>query len=217
MADPFIGEVRLMAFSFAPRGWYLCNGSLMPIATNTTLFSLVSTSYGGDGRTTFALPDLRARTPVSRGRHPGSYFDWRMGQFWGGMSHTLTLSETVSHTHTPTLNLTGGTPVVTINATQRPGSSIPPVAGSYLAKPHPSGGGGDYQEYIYNDNPSTSSLVALGGFEVSSGSSGSSSSVIPGEATVGTAGQQSTPVDIAQPAVALTYGLASVGIYPPRS
>ena len=71
MREPFIAEIRIFAGNFAPRSWALCNGQLLPIAQNTALFSLVGTTYGGDGRTTFGLPDLQGRAPMHPGRGPG--------------------------------------------------------------------------------------------------------------------------------------------------
>lgn len=71
MSEPFVGEIRMVGFNFAPRGWATCDGQLMPIAQNTSLFSLLGTTYGGDGRTTFALPDLRGRVPMHAGTGPG--------------------------------------------------------------------------------------------------------------------------------------------------
>lgn len=94
MADPFLGEVKIMAFNFAPRGWALCNGQILPIAQNQALFALLGTTYGGNGQTTFALPDLRSRVPV----HFGAGIT--LGERAGETSHTLTLSEMPAHTHT---------------------------------------------------------------------------------------------------------------------
>jgi microcystin-dependent protein len=93
VAEPFLSEIRLMSFSFAPRSWATCDGQLLPINQNQALFSLLGTTYGGDGRTTFALPDLRGRTPihVSSG-HP-------LGQRGGEQAHTLTLAEVPAHMH----------------------------------------------------------------------------------------------------------------------
>jgi microcystin-dependent protein len=71
MSEPFVGEVRIVAFNFAARGWAFCEGQLLPVSQNTALFSLLGTTYGGDGRSTFALPDLRDRSPVHPGRGPG--------------------------------------------------------------------------------------------------------------------------------------------------
>jgi microcystin-dependent protein len=94
MSDtPFMGELRLMSFNFAPQGWAQCNGQFLPINQNQPLFSLLGTMYGGNGQTTFALPDLRSRTPL----HTGSGFT--QGQIGGEEAHTLTLQEMPAHTH----------------------------------------------------------------------------------------------------------------------
>lgn len=93
MADPFLGEIRMMAFTFAPKGWAQCNGQLLPINQNQALFALLGTMYGGNGQTNFALPDLRGRTPI----HMGAGFT--QGQRGGEENHTLTLSEMAAHTH----------------------------------------------------------------------------------------------------------------------
>lgn len=93
MSDPFLAEVRMFGFNFAPRGWAFCDGQLLPIAQNQALFSLLGTTYGGDGRTTFALPDLRGRVPV----HPGS--EVRLGDRAGAESVTLTEAQMPPHTH----------------------------------------------------------------------------------------------------------------------
>lgn len=93
MSEPFLGEIRIMSFAFAPRGWAFCNGQLLPIAQNQALFSLLGTTYGGDGRTTFALPDLRSRTPL----HMGASF--ALGQSGGEEAHTLGTAEVPVHTH----------------------------------------------------------------------------------------------------------------------
>jgi microcystin-dependent protein len=93
MAEPFLSEIRIMSFNFAPRGWALCNGQLLPINQNQALFSLLGTTYGGDGRVNFALPDLRGRTPI----HMGSGHD--LGERGGEQAHTLSISELPTHTH----------------------------------------------------------------------------------------------------------------------
>lgn len=103
MAEPFIGEIRMFPFAFAPKGWALCNGQLLPIAANQALFSIVGTTYGGDGRTTFALPDLRGRVPV----HTGD--DVSLGQAAGEEVHQLLSSEMPAHTHLLQANNSAGT------------------------------------------------------------------------------------------------------------
>jgi microcystin-dependent protein len=93
MAEPFLSEIRIMSFSFAPKGWAMCNGQLLPINQNQPLFSLLGTTFGGDGRVNFALPDLRGRTPI----HVGS--GHTLGERGGEQAHTLSISELPTHTH----------------------------------------------------------------------------------------------------------------------
>ncbi len=99
MSEPFIAEIRIFAGNFAPRGWAFCDGQLLPISENSALFSLVGTTYGGDGRTTFGLPDLRGRVPMHAGNGPG-LSDRRLGQKGGAETETLTVNQMPSHTHT---------------------------------------------------------------------------------------------------------------------
>ncbi|MBW8334644.1 MAG: tail fiber protein [Prolixibacteraceae bacterium] len=94
MAEPFLSEIRILSFNFAPKGWALCNGQLLPINQNQALFSLLGTTYGGDGRVNFALPDLRGRAPI----HVGS--GHTLGERGGEQAHTLTISELPQHLHT---------------------------------------------------------------------------------------------------------------------
>lgn len=98
MAEPFLSEIRIMSFVFAPKGWALCNGQLLPINQNQALFSLLGTTFGGDGRVNFALPDSRGRTPIHVG---GGY---TLGQNGGEQAHTLSIGEIPTHVHT--LNVT---------------------------------------------------------------------------------------------------------------
>jgi microcystin-dependent protein len=93
MATPFLSELKLVSFNFAPKAWVMCNGQLMQINQNQALFSLLGTTYGGDGRTTFGLPNLQGRAPI----HVGSGFN--LGQQGGEYNHTLTISETPIHQH----------------------------------------------------------------------------------------------------------------------
>ena len=93
MAEPFLSEIRIMSFVFAPKGWALCNGQFLPINQNQALFSLLGTTFGGDGRVNFALPDLRGRTPI----HVGS--GHTLGEKGGEQAHTLSIAEIPTHTH----------------------------------------------------------------------------------------------------------------------
>lgn len=93
MSEPFIAEIRMVGFNFAPRGWAFCDGQLLPINQNQSLFSLLGTTYGGDGRTNFALPDLRGRTPIHQGAGHS------LGQKAGAETVALTTAEIAAHTH----------------------------------------------------------------------------------------------------------------------
>ena len=98
MSEPFIAEIRIFAGNFAPRGWAFCDGQLLPISQNTALFSLIGTTYGGDGRTTTALPNLQGRAPMHPGRGPG-LTSRRLGQRGGVETVSLTEAQMPSHTH----------------------------------------------------------------------------------------------------------------------
>jgi microcystin-dependent protein len=114
MAEPFLSEIRIMSFGFAPKGWALCNGGLLPINQNQALFSLLGTTFGGDGRVNFALPDLRSRTPI----HVGS--SHTLGERGGETAHTLSIAEIPTHSHV-------------LNATSNAGNALIP-AGNLLSK-----------------------------------------------------------------------------------
>ncbi len=119
MAEPFLSEIRIMSFNFAPKGWALANGQLLPINQNQALFSLLGTTYGGDGRVNFGLPNLQGNTPI----HMGAGFT--LGERGGEQGHTLSISEIPTHTHQ--LNAT--------SATQT--TNIPAVSASQWANTNP--------------------------------------------------------------------------------
>ena len=146
MSSPFIGEIRIFAGNFAPRGWALCNGALMDVSQNTALFSLLGVTYGGDGRTTFALPDLRGRAPNNQGQGPG-LSNYREGQ-------------------------KGGTETVTLNSSELPGHNHHIMAANDVSAVEPSGrvlG----QRFVYY-NTDTSSLVSMSGDEIGNTGGGQS-------------------------------------------
>lgn len=108
MADPFVAEIRIFPFNFAPRGWAWCDGQLLPLSQNTALFSLLGTTYGGDGKSNFALPDLQGRAPMHPGQGPGlSLHD--LGETGGSETVTLLESEIPAHSHSTSVSLADGT------------------------------------------------------------------------------------------------------------
>jgi len=128
MAEPFLGEMRIFSFGFPPKGWAFCNGQLLPINQNQALFSLLGTTYGGDGRQTFALPNLQGRVPIHVG---GSHI---LGERAGEQIHTLAIAELPGHTHV-------------VNASSKVGNNVVPT-GNVLASPL-------NQSYRAQDNSTT--------------------------------------------------------------
>lgn len=121
MAEPFLSEIRMMSFVFAPKGWALCNGQLLPINQNQALFALLGTTFGGNGQTNFALPDLRGRTPI----HVGSTHT--LGERGGEQAHTLSITEIPTHTHVMQASnqtATDGTPTTALALSNSSASSL---------------------------------------------------------------------------------------------
>lgn len=116
MSEPFLAEIRIVGFNFAPRGWAFCDGQILPINQNQSLYSLLGTTYGGDGRSSFALPELRGRTPVHKGD------GYNLGQRGGQETVTLTTAEIATHTHS-------------LKATSNPGEGRNPLGAAMLADP----------------------------------------------------------------------------------
>jgi microcystin-dependent protein len=149
MADPFVAEIRIFPFNFAPKGWAWCNGQLLPLSQNTALFSLLGTTYGGNGKSNFALPDLEGRAPMHPGQGPGlSLHD--LGETGGSETVTLLESEIPAHSHSwqasnaegiaqsPVGNLVaGGTGGIAMYAPPPPPGSLTPLSGNALG---PAGG-----------------------------------------------------------------------------
>lgn len=121
MADNFLAEIRIVGFTFAPKGWAFCNGQLLPLSQNTALFSLLGTTYGGDGRTTFALPNLQGCAPLHFGQGSGLN-PYVLGQIGGEAAVSLALSQLPQHTHTASANASNG--------------DVNNPVGSVWAKPH---------------------------------------------------------------------------------
>lgn len=144
MSEPFIAEIKIFAGNFAPRGWALCNGQLLPIAQNTALFSLIGTTYGGDGRTSTALPNLQGRAPMHPGHGPG-LTPRRLGERGGTTTVTLTEAQMPNHAHS-------------MNAELHPADLNKPAQDRALAR---SAGGFAYQQdTVANLTPMAPAVVA---------------------------------------------------------
>jgi microcystin-dependent protein len=131
MASPFIGQIAQFGGNFAPLGWAFCDGSLQSIDQNTALFSLLGTTYGGDGQTTFALPDLRGRIPIGIGQGPG-LSNYVIGEYGGTESVTLTAAQAPAHTHSLQASSTSPNSASTVT----PGSSVVLAAGGQAVAPY---------------------------------------------------------------------------------
>src|SRR6188474_1356622 len=99
MSQPYIGEIRMFAGSFAPAGWAFCDGQLMPISENDALFTLIGTTYGGDGQETFAMPNLQSRIPIHMGQGPGITQNYQIGEMGGVESVTISVQQNPIHNH----------------------------------------------------------------------------------------------------------------------
>lgn len=193
MSEPFIGEIKMFGGNFAPRGYALCQGQLLSIAQNTALFSLLGTTYGGNGQTTFALPDLRGRSPIGFGQGPGlSPID--LGEFAGTESVTLLGSNVPSFT--APLN---GTASVAIPANTSEGSSQTPATGSVLSTTLDSTAGAEVK--LYSDGPGTTTLQPFNAH-------------ITGTATYA---NSPIPVAIRNPYLGVNFIIALEGIFPSRN
>jgi len=196
MDTPFLGAVFLVGFNFAPRGYAFCNGQLLPISQNAALFSLLGTTYGGNGQTTFSLPDLRGRVAVGMGQGPG-LDEIYLGEVAGSNSITLLSSNMPSHTHIATVTAGAGSSSATLNAVSDAGNTTIPT-GNYLAASKSATNAGF---------KSSGSVVQL--------NAGSITSELP-TVTNATAGD-SQPMSIKQPYLGLNYIIALQGIFPSRN
>ncbi len=190
MSDPFIGEIRMVGFNFAPTGWALCDGQLLPIAQNTALFSLLGTTYGGNGVSTFALPDMRGRAPVHQGQGPG-LSSYVIGQRAGTENTTLTVNNLPAHTHA----LSQANAKVVIGARTDPANS-PSPAGGFLA----TAAGNTYVTGQTDPN----NALKIG-------------SVAFGAGAATNATGSNLPVSTLQPYLCINFVIALQGVFPSRS
>ncbi|MDO1530352.1 tail fiber protein [Fulvimonas sp. R45] len=187
--EVYLGTIQAFGFNFAPRGWANCSGQILGIAQNTALFSLLGTSYGGNGQTTFALPDLRGRAGLNMGQAPG-LSTYNLGQAAGTENATLTLGNMPAHTHAATAS----TAVQVAGTTSHP-ANTPTDTNMYLG----ASGGGPGSATIWSD--ALNSPVKMGG--------------VSGSVQVGMAGSN-LPFSLLNPYLVLNFCIALEGIFPPR-
>jgi microcystin-dependent protein len=229
--DAFIGTIMPVAFNFAPVGWAICNGQMMSISQNSALFSLLGTNYGGDGVSTFGLPDLRGRVAVGQGQGPG-VAAVEMGQVSGSNSGamtlngagacTLTAANMPAHSHGATFTGSGATPLaITLNINTDPGTALAPTAGSFLGAVKMSGPGPTASLYVTSASKAT---VPLGeGTMTSSGTAGGITGGTVAVANSGNGQPINIPVSVSgetsvmQPFTGVNYIICTQGIFPSRS
>lgn len=204
MSEPFLGEIRMVGFNFAPRGWAFCQGQIMSIAQNSALFSLLGTVYGGNGQTTFGLPDLRGRSPVGTGQG-GGLTDIVVGEMSGSENVTLLTNQMPAHNHAMpgenvAVSVTGpvAIPASTATATVSSPANAVPAAPVNSGRPFPT----------YNGSQSGSDTLTP--FDVTLTGSVS----VPANAT-GVAGNN-FPVPLRNPYIGINFVVALEGIFPSR-
>lgn len=193
MSDPFLGEIKMFGGNFAPRGYAFCWGQLMAISQNAALFSLLGTTYGGNGQSTFGLPDLRGRSPVGFGQAPG-LSNVNLGEIGGSANTTLTLNNLPAHSHAVTGTASVAVPVITTE-----GTSTSPSSTSVLATTVDNAAGAEVK--VYGAGPGTTTLAP---FNVSV--SGSTSVV-----------GNNFPFDNHSPYLGVNFIIALEGVFPSRN
>jgi microcystin-dependent protein len=210
MSEPFIGQIMQVGFNFAPTGWASCNGQILGIAQNTALFSLLGTSFGGNGTTTFALPNAAGRSFLGVGQSTASGQNYVWGQVAGTETETLTIANMPAHNHVANFTGTAGTTSATgsIQAvTGTTNQTNTPAEGSLLAN---CANAGPNQVKIYAPAGTTGTTVNLGGVAITGGSFTPQGSVVVGI----TGGNQA--FSIMNPYLAVQTNIALSGIYPSR-
>lgn len=207
MSEPFMGTVMIWAPNFAPRGWAFCQGQIMSISTNSALFSLLGVVYGGNGQTTFGLPNLAGRVPVGQGQSPGTS-TYTLGQMSGTEQVSLTTAQMPAHIHTATFTSTAGGGTVNINAYQTPAASATP-GGTNSALAIASGE--DTQTFNSVDvkvyGPATGTPVTIASATVAA----------PAGTVAVNPNGSSLPFSILQPYQVLNYVIALEGVFPSRN
>ena len=200
--DPFIGQIIMFAGTFAPANWALCNGQILAISEYTALFSIIGTTYGGNGRTTFGLPDLRGRVPMGSG--VGIGLSPRVtGQRYGSENVNLSVAQMPAHSHSAETIISGSSGAAKLNASSAEGTTNVPT-GKYLAMPPNFG------------LESVNMYGSRADIEMASDSIEIDVSGLSGETTVNQAGGNSAHDNI-QPSLAMNYIICVNGVYPPRN
>ena len=200
--DPILGTVIMFGFTFAPRGWMFCQGQLLPINQNQALFSLLGTTYGGNGQTTFALPDMRGRVPVGMGNGPG-LSPYVQGEMVGSESITINMTQMPAHTHVATATSTStSTSTSTLYGENIPGTGPYPanklLAGSTAGTPY--------------TVPTPAENKAMAAEAIVTATTTATTTTV----VVAPAGS-SQPVPNIQPSLCLNYCIATEGIFPSRN
>lgn len=216
MSEPYLGEIRMVGFAFAPRGWMFCQGQLLSIQQYTALFSLLGTTYGGNGQTTFGLPDLRGRVPTGQGQGPGLPM-MDIGEVGGTPSTSLTISQLPPHNHQASFQGSAtqvGAPTIDVGISSS-GALVNPTNGatSYLTAVSAATSGGDtvdIQGLFTSTAPANGAKGSLGGIN------GGGSVTPVGTVTVGVTGS-GMPFSIAQPYIGINFIIAVQGIFPSRN
>jgi microcystin-dependent protein len=188
--DVFVGQILLVPFSFPPIGFAFCNGQMLPISQNTALFSLIGTTYGGDGKSTFALPNLQGRVPLHEGQGPGLTERLR-GETGGSEAHPLTVSEMPAHTHTLTSTITAAARCRNVPGNQTTPVGNGPAIGSDVAP------------------PAMSSLAANSNMQAGS--------IVVNSAPTAAVAGEGTPHNNMGPYLTLNFVIALQGIFPCQS
>jgi microcystin-dependent protein len=208
--DSFLASIILFGGNFEPRGWTYCQGQLLSISQNTALFSLLGTTYGGDGRTTFGIPDLKGRVPLGTGRGNGLTV-YPLGSQGGQENVRLEKNNLAEHNHSATFTGSAEAPVgVDIQVSTEAATQQTPTANGFIAESAPVRGSLVSTKNFRTSADGLGTSVALGGVSVNGGG------ITGGTVTVEYTGMN-TPVSIVQPILAMNYILCVNGLYPSRT
>lgn len=201
MSDPFMGEIRMVGFNFAPRGWATCQGQIMAIAQNSALFALLGTIYGGNGQTTFGLPNFSGRSPVGQGTGPG-LTPITIGEVAGTENITMNINQMPMHTHVATASSSTGTAQIAVPAATTGTTQATPSTGTVLGPIAAAGRAG--------------TLYCTGAADTTLAPFNSNVTVQAPTITVGTAGS-SQPLPLRNPYLGTNFIIALEGIFPSRN